>query len=75
MNGGAEARAFAATRPTLKWFIVIGFVIAVIGGLVTWIVSPAIGIILLWLGLAIASISMVTLLFLWLSDRMLPHPS
>ncbi|MFX0049917.1 MAG: hypothetical protein ACFFAJ_13525 [Candidatus Hodarchaeota archaeon] len=74
MSGEYEARGLIATRPTLKWFIVIGIVIVIIGILIYEILFPFIGFILFWLGFAIISLSLITLLFLWLSDRILPKP-
>ena len=69
-----EGRAFVATHSTLKWIIIIGTIILAVGLLIYWFFSPFIGSITLFLGFSITALSSISLLFLWLTERMLPQP-
>lgn len=69
-----EVRSLISTRTTLKWFIVVGIIILVIGVFIQWILDSFIGLIFLWAGIVIIGLSLVSLLYLWLSNRILPHP-
>lgn len=65
-------RALFATKSTLKWFVIIGLVIVVIGVLLSFVTFA--GIILIWLGFFLITISIIILLYLWLTDQYLPQP-
>jgi hypothetical protein len=66
-------RALIQTRSTLKWFIVIGIILLVVGILVSF-VSP-LAIFIIWIGIALIALSFIILLYLWLTDKLLPQPS
>ncbi len=61
------------TKPTLKWFIIIGVIIVIIGILLSFL-SVA-GIMLAWIGIFLIALSIIILLYLWLTERYLPQPS
>jgi hypothetical protein len=65
-------RALMATRPTLKWFIIIGFVITIIGVVLSFFTVG--GLVLFWIGLLLTAFSLIALLYLWLTDRFLAQP-
>ncbi len=65
-------RALMATKPTLKWFIIIGVVITIIGIILSFFVVG--GLILFWIGLLLTAFSVIALLYLWLTDRFLAQP-
>jgi membrane protein implicated in regulation of membrane protease activity len=65
-------RALMATKPTLKWFIVIGFVITIIGVVLSFFIVG--GWVLFWLGLLLTAFSLIALLYLWLTERFLARP-
>jgi len=69
-----EGRAIVATHATLKWFIVIGLVIGAVGIGIYWIFTPFLGSILLLLGFILIALCSVSLIFLWLTERILPQP-
>ena len=69
-----EGRAFVATHSTLKWFIIVGTIILSLGLLIYLFFSPFIGSIALFLGFSVIALSGISLLFLWLTERMLPQP-
>ena len=69
-----ELHAFIATRPTLKWFIVIGLIVAVFGIVFHWLNFLLISVLLIWGGFSIIALSSLALIFLWLSERILPPP-
>ncbi len=73
MSGQIGYRALIETRSTLKWFIVIGIILIVIGVLVSF-VSP-LAILIIWLGIALIALSFIILLYIWLTDKLLPQPS
>ncbi|MFX1282778.1 MAG: hypothetical protein ACFFB5_03950 [Promethearchaeota archaeon] len=74
MSKKYEFQALIATRPTLKWFILIGIGIMIIGLFIIMFISPFIGYLVLWAGIIIVTLSLIALLFLWFSDRILPQP-
>ncbi|UCG03879.1 MAG: hypothetical protein JSW11_07815 [Candidatus Heimdallarchaeota archaeon] len=74
MSGEFELRALITTRSTLIRFTLIGIIIAIVGLFVLWFLIPFIGLMLLWFGFAISALSLISLLFLWLSERLLPKP-
>ncbi|MHA1977206.1 MAG: hypothetical protein ACW98F_17490 [Candidatus Hodarchaeales archaeon] len=69
-----EGRAIVATHATLKWFIIIGLTFGVTGICTYWIISPFIGSIIVLLGIILVALCTVSLLFLWLTERILPQP-
>jgi CHASE2 domain-containing sensor protein len=73
MSGQMGYRALIQTRSTLKWFIVIGIILLVVGILVSF-VSP-LAIFIIWIGIALIALSFIILLYLWLTDKLLPQPS
>ena len=73
MSGQIGYRALIETRSTLKWFIVIGIILIVIGVLVSF-VSP-LAILIIWIGIALIALSFIILLYIWLTDKLLPQPS
>ncbi|MFX0013836.1 MAG: hypothetical protein ACFFB2_03650 [Promethearchaeota archaeon] len=74
MNADHEFRSLIATQPTLKWFSVIGIIIMILGLIVQGFLHPLIGLLFLLAGFIISALSIISLLYLWLSDRLLPHP-
>ncbi len=71
MGGEFEIRGLIATFSTLKWFIVIGIIITIIGVLFIQFEVTMIGVILLWVGATISLLSIIALFFFWLVDRVL----
>ncbi len=69
-----ELRSFIALRPTLKRFIVIGIFLIIVGIVFQWLKILLLGVLLIWGGFSIISISILSLIFLWLSERILPPP-
>ncbi len=69
-----EGRAIVATHATLKWFIVIGVILGVIGIVIYTVITPFIGSIVILLGFILIALCTISLLFLWLTERMLPQP-
>ncbi len=74
MTAEHEGRAIVATHATLKWLIVISVVLGVIGIGIYWFITPFIGSVLFLIGIILLALCTVSLLFLWLTERMLPHP-
>ncbi len=66
-------RALMETKPTLKWFILIGIIIVIIGTLLSFF--TVIGVLIAWIGILLILFSVVILLYLWLTERYLPQPS
>lgn len=66
-------RALIESKSTLKWFIVIGIILVLLGVLVSF-VSPF-AIFVIWIGIALIALSFIILLYLWLTDKLLPQPS
>ena len=66
-------RALMQTKPTLKWFILIGIIMVIIGILLSFL-SIA-GIVLAWIGIFLIALSVIILLYLWLTEKYLPQPS
>lgn len=73
MSGQMGFRALIETRSTLKWFIVIGIILIIVGVLVSF-VSPF-AIFIIWAGIALIALSFIILLYLWLTDKLLIQPS
>ena len=65
-------RALMATKPTLKWFIIIGIVITIIGVILSFFVVG--GLVLFWVGLLLTAFSIIALIYLWLTERFLAQP-
>lgn len=65
-------RALMTTKPTLKWFIIIGIIITIIGVILSFFVVG--GLVLFWIGLLLTAFSLIALLYLWLTDRFLAQP-
>lgn len=72
MSSQMGFRALLATKPTLKWFVVIGVIIAVIGILLSFVTFG--GILIFWVGLILISFSVIALVYLWLTERFLAQP-
>ncbi len=66
-------RSLMNTKPTLKWFIVIGIIMIIIGILLSFMSFS--GILLIWIGIFFIALSLIILLYLWLTERYLPQPS
>ncbi|MHA2427230.1 MAG: hypothetical protein ACXADB_04295 [Candidatus Hermodarchaeia archaeon] len=62
-------RVLVTTKPTLKWFAIIGLIIAIIGLFLSLFTVG--GLILLFIGLLLLAFSLIALLYLWLTDRYL----
>ncbi len=73
LSGQMGFRALMQTKPTLKWFIVIGIVILVIGILLSFV--SIVGILIAWIGVLLVGFSVIALFYLWLTDKYLPQPS
>ena len=71
MSEELEVRGLIATFSTLKWFVVIGFILALVGGILIQLDIIMVGVILLWVGIAISTLSLISLFFFWLTDRFL----
>ena len=69
-----EGRAFVTTHSTLKWIIIIGMIIGVVGVLIYWFSIPFVGTIVFFLGFTTTALCTISLLFLWLTEKMLPQP-
>ncbi|MFX1564414.1 MAG: hypothetical protein ACFFCH_00320 [Promethearchaeota archaeon] len=65
-------RSLMETKPTLKWFIVIGIIIIIAGILLSFISFG--GIVVIWIGLILIAFSLISLLYLWLTERYLLQP-
>jgi len=65
-------RALMATKPTLKWFIIIGVVLSIIGIILSYFVVG--GLVLFWIGLLLTAFSLIALIYLWLTERLLAKP-
>ena len=73
MSGQLGFRALLDTKPTLKWFIVIGIIMIVLGVVLSFF--SIFGIILAWIGIFLMVLSVFALFYLWFTDRYLPQPS
>ncbi|MFX0205088.1 MAG: hypothetical protein ACFFDT_03815 [Candidatus Hodarchaeota archaeon] len=69
-----EVRGLIATLPSLKRFIIIGIAITIVGIFLLLLNLQLIGTLLAWFGIMTSLISLISLLFLWLSNRILPQP-
>jgi hypothetical protein len=65
-------RALVVTKPTLKWFVIIGLIITIIGVMLSFF--SIIGVIVMWVGLLLMAFSFIALLYLWLAERYLTKP-
>lgn len=65
-------RALLATKSTLKWFIVIGILLIVLGLIISFFAFG--GIFVFWIGATFIAFSIIALLYLWLTDKYLPGP-
>ncbi|MFX1506461.1 MAG: hypothetical protein ACFFDC_10140 [Promethearchaeota archaeon] len=74
MSGDHQVRALVVTQSTLKWFGLIGIAIMVIGIIFQLFLQSFIGLLFLWGGITISALSLISLIYLWLSDRYLPQP-
>ncbi|MHA1994167.1 MAG: hypothetical protein ACW97Z_06475 [Candidatus Hodarchaeales archaeon] len=74
MSEEYEGRAIVATHATLKWFIIIGIIFGAIGIGIYWFFTPFIGSIVVLLGFILIALCTISLIFLWLSERILPQP-
>ncbi|MHA2406165.1 MAG: hypothetical protein ACXADB_07685 [Candidatus Hermodarchaeia archaeon] len=72
MTGQMSFRALLDTKPTLKWFIVIGIIMIILGVLLSFV--SIIGIILAWIGIFLTMLSVIALFYLWFTERYLPQP-
>ncbi len=73
MTGQMSFRALFDTKPTLKWFIVIGIIMIILGVLLSLV--NVIGLILAWIGIFLMGLSVIALFYLWATERYLPQPS
>jgi hypothetical protein len=73
MTGQMSFRALLDTKPTLKWFIVIGIILIILGVVLSFI--SILGIILAWIGIFLMMLSVIALFYLWVTERYLPQPS
>jgi hypothetical protein len=69
-----EGRAFVTTHLTLKRITIIGIAIGVCGWIIYFFFTPFIGSLIFFLGFMITAICTISLLFLWVTDYLLPHP-
>jgi hypothetical protein len=69
-----DGRAIVATHSTLKWIVIIGVTIGAIGLLIYWFNSPFVGSIIFLLGFIIFALCLISLIFLWLTEKILPQP-
>jgi hypothetical protein len=74
MSKEYEGRAIVATHATLKWFIIIGIIFGATGMCIYWFVTPFIGSIVVLLGFILIALCTISLIFLWLTERILPQP-
>ena len=74
LNDEYTEKGLVATQPTLKWLIIIGFISSLFGLLIYLFLDPFIGSIILLLSLMLVTLCSISLLFLWLTERMLPQP-
>jgi hypothetical protein len=72
MTGQMGFRVLLDTKPTLKWFIVIGFIMIVLGVVLSFF--SILGIILAWIGIFFMMLSVIALFYLWVTERYLPQP-
>ncbi len=61
-----------STRPTLMWFILIGFVVVIIGIILSFFFFG--GILVFWIGVILVAFSIIALLYLWLTEAFLTKP-
>jgi hypothetical protein len=73
MTGPMSFRALMDTKPTLKWFIIIGLIIVIFGVLLSFI--SVLGVIIAWIGFFLIGLSVIALIYLWLTERYLPQPT
>ena len=74
MTKDYQESAIIATHSTLKSFIIIGIIIGAIGTAIYLFFTPFIGTIVITLGIIIIAICTISLLYLWLTERILPQP-
>jgi len=61
------------TKSTLKWFIVIGIIIVILGFIISFV--NLVGIIIAWIGILLIAFSIIVLFYLWFTERYLPQPT
>jgi hypothetical protein len=65
-------RALMATKPTLKWFAIIGLIITIIGLVLSFFTFG--GLLVFWIGILLMAFSLIALIYLWITDRFLAQP-
>lgn len=73
MAGHLSFRGLMETKPTLKWFIVIGIIIVILGVLLSFV--SVVGVVITWIGVLLIALSVIILLYLWFTEKLLPQPS
>ncbi len=72
MSSQMGFRALLATKSTLKWFIVIGVVLVILGVIISFFIF--VGLVVFWIGVTFIAFSAIALIYLWLTEKYLPGP-
>lgn len=65
-------QALIVTKSTLKWFVIIGVIIAIVGFVLSFFIFG--GVMIFWVGVLLIGFAVVGLLYLWLTDKYLTKP-
>lgn len=72
MSSQMGFRALLATKSTLKWFIVIGIILVILGVIISFFAFG--GLVVFWIGVTLIAFSAIALMYLWLTEKYLPGP-